>query len=248
MAWKLNSRCSRSSRNRRRMALPSRPKPPSRTSLRRDVRAGEQVERGVEVAVDEVRHLGHVQVLQPVHEAVEGGRVHRAAGVGDLVPHGLAAVADPDRGAVGELGPVGRVQPSHRQQLVQVRVDRAQGVGDQVPHGQHRRPGVEGEAVADQLPVPAAGDVLPLDHGHLVPASGQVAGGGQPGQSGSDDDDSHASVMRSGWPAAVRVFGPGSQGSASRQAIRWAITVSSRTPSGSARSCPARPARRRRGR
>ena len=33
MAWKLNSRCSRSSRNRRRMALPSRPKPPSRTSF-----------------------------------------------------------------------------------------------------------------------------------------------------------------------------------------------------------------------
>ena len=102
--------------------------------------------------------------------------------------HRVAAGADQDRAAVGEAGPVRRVEPAHRQQ-VEVGVDRAQGVGDQVGHGQHRRAGVEGEAVLDQQPGPAARDLLPLDHGDRVPAAGEVAGGRQPGQAGPDDDD-----------------------------------------------------------
>ena len=177
-------------------------------------RGGGQPERGVVVAVDEVRHLDLVELLQPVHEVVERGRVQAAAGPVDLLPHGLATVPDEDRAAVGEAGPVRGVEPGHRQQT-QVGVDRPQRVGDQVRHGQHGRPGVEGEAVAGQHPGPTARHLLALDHGDPMAATGQVARRRQAGQAGADHDDR---VHRS------------------RQAIRLAIWVSPMTPSGSSAS------------
>ena len=83
-----------------------------------------------------------------------------------------------DGAAVGEAGPVRRVEAAHRHELVEVgaRVT-ARGphsVGNQVRHGEHRRPGVEGESVAVEYACAAARQLFSFDHGDVVPAAREV--------------------------------------------------------------------------
>ena len=60
---------------------------------------------------------------------------------------------------------------------------------------------VREQAVA--VAIAAAGDVLPLDDGDVVAATGEVAGGGEAGETGPDDDDgAHA---RAGDGVVMRV-------------------------------------------
>ena len=129
-----------------------------------------------------------VEPAQPVDEPVEGGGVHAAAGLGDLVPHRLPAVSDIDRAAVGEAGPVRRVEPPHRKQLSRGRAG--------IPVAARRASAIRSGMVSTVGPVskvnpsrcktPARppGMLFSLDDGHVVAAAGEVAGRGQAGQAG----------------------------------------------------------------
>ena len=78
--------------------------------------------------------------------------------------------------------------------------DRGEGVVDDVGHGQHGRPGVESVA-ADVGAAHATARVLAsLDDGDAASAAGEMKGGRQPGQPGSDHDDPIVSV-----PPTVRI-------------------------------------------
>ena len=151
-----------------------------------------QVERRVEVAVDEVGQLEAVEVGQPVAEASEGGGLGRAGarrGSRRSSPPARATPAARCRrrsrpGTWGRPGGACRCS-SMSAPAAAKRVDQDAG------HGQHAGPGVEPVAVGLEQPGPAARDVAPLEDLHVVAPPGQVAGGRQAPQAGPDDDDAH---------------------------------------------------------
>ena len=150
-------------------------------------RCADQLQRRVQVAVDEVRQLGAVQLAQEGHEAAVAVRVARAAHGRDLGRHVLDVGADVDARAVGEAGPVGRVQPVQGEPVGQLLADGVQRRGEQLRHGQHRRSGVEGVAAVADQPAPPAGDRLALQHGHLAARTGQVQRRREAAQARADD-------------------------------------------------------------
>ena len=75
IAWKLNIRCSRSSCEERGHPAPEAAEPAESDEAGAGPPAAHEVERRVEVGVDEVRHLDAVQVGQPVGEAAERRRL-----------------------------------------------------------------------------------------------------------------------------------------------------------------------------
>ena len=87
----------------------------------------DEVERRVEVAIDEVRHLELVELGEPVAEAVERGRFAGPAHRTDLVGHRLAAVPHVQDAPVGERRPVHRVDPVQRQHVGGVDAGRGRG-------------------------------------------------------------------------------------------------------------------------
>jgi hypothetical protein len=134
----------------------------------------EQVDRAVEVAVDEVVAFQLPHPAGEVDEAQVAVGLPVTADPGDLGGH-PGGVGDHVEGrAVRVVGPVRRVQRDQFQPVPQLLADRAERLGDQTGHGQHRGAGVElvpAEAVAAG---PAAGPGLAFDDGHLAAAAGQV--------------------------------------------------------------------------
>ena len=133
-----------------------------------------QVERRVEVGVDEVRHLHAVELFEPVAEPTEGLGLLAVGELADLLRHRLASVAHEQGAAVGVAGPVHRVDLVDRDEVGHVGTGRFERVGQQVRHGEHGRAVVEPEPVLDDHAGAAAGDGVTLDDGDGVPRLRQV--------------------------------------------------------------------------
>lgn len=152
----------------------------------REVR-GEQLEGGVEVGVDEASHLRPVQPLQPAAQPPVARGLLGAREAFDLRLHGVGVGVDVEAAAVGEQGPVGRVQGDEVDAVAQGRADRGEGLVGELGHGQHGGAGVDAVAAALQASGATAGQRVTLDEGDPAAGSEQVQGGRQAGESGADD-------------------------------------------------------------
>ncbi len=148
----------------------------------------QQVERRVEVDVDEVGHLDGVELVQPGAEPLESGGVLWSGERLDLGEHLTAVVPDPQRRPVGVDGPVHRIDRPNRAVVGHLGPDRPERVGEQLGHRQHRRAVVEPEPGLGDQPRSPARDRLALDHGDVVSGGDQVGGGRQSTETGADDD------------------------------------------------------------
>ena len=113
--------------------------------------------------------------------------------------HGLGVGVHVECAAVGEGGPVGRVEPDQVEPSGQLLADRSQGICHHVWHGQHGGAGVHPVAADVQAASPAARGRVALDDRDLAAAAGQVQRGGQPGQPGAHHHDV------AGRPVTVRI-------------------------------------------
>ena len=151
----------------------------------------QQIERRIEVDVDEVRHLDPVEALQPVGEAAERLCVVRSAERPDLLGHRLAAASDVQRRTVVEHGAVHRVDRVEAHEVGEIGTGGGERGAEHIGHRQRRRTGVELEPrLGEHAGAPARNRVA-LEHGDLMAAVAQVSGGGEPTESGADDDDAH---------------------------------------------------------
>ncbi len=164
-----------------------------------------QVERRVEVGVDERRHLRSVEIGQPVTKAPERGRVLRAGERPDLLGHRLATVAHEQCRPVGVDGPVHGVDRLDRDEVGHVGAGRVERVRQQIRHRQHRGPVVEPEPLGDHHAGATTRLARPLEDRDLVAAIRQMGRGRQPSQARTDHDDAHqpAQIIRPGSLAQV---------------------------------------------
>ena len=149
---------------------------------------GQQVERGVDVAVDEVAHLVAVELGHEVDVAPVPRCLVRAADPLDLVGHRVDVAVHVQRRAVGVERAVERRHRVEVQPVLEPLADAVQGVGDEVRHREDRRTGVEAVAVDLEEPRPPAGDLLALEDRHLPAGAEQAQGGGQPAEPRTDHD------------------------------------------------------------
>ena len=154
---------------------------------RRPKRPG-QVERRVIAALNEAGHLEVVEPREPAAEAAERVGLARPAHGPDLLDHGVPTVADAQLGAVGELGPVHRVDGTQREDVGHLDADGAETPLDELRHGEHGGAGVEPVAAALERAGPTARHAGRLKHDHLVTGAGQVAGGRQAAEPGAHHD------------------------------------------------------------
>ncbi len=152
-----------------------------------DPGAAQQLQRGVQVAVDEAVAFEPVQRAQEVHQPPVTGRVPGGGDLGDLGGHPVGVGVHVDPGAVGEVGAIGRVQRQQLQPVGQPFTDAGQGVVEQFGHGEHRRTGVEPVTPELQHAGPATGPGRALDDGDLPAGAGQPQRGRQPAEAGTDD-------------------------------------------------------------
>jgi hypothetical protein len=151
----------------------------------------EQVERTVEVGVDERIHLGAIELFEPGAEPLERVGVLRSGELADLVGHRFPSVADVEGRSVGVHRSVHRIDGMDRDEVLHLGPGRVERVLEEVRHRQHGRAVVEPEALLGDHACPATGDGFTLDDRDVVPGTGEVRRGRQPAESGSDDDDSH---------------------------------------------------------
>ena len=151
----------------------------------------DQVERRVEVGVDERVHLGPIQLLQPVTEMTERLGLLGVGELADLLCHRLAAMTDEQRRAVGVHGPVHRVDRVDGDVVLHLGAARVERSFEQVRHREHGGAVVESEPVRhDHSGAPARNRVA-LDDRHFVARLDEVGRSGEPSQAGTDDDDPH---------------------------------------------------------
>ncbi len=148
----------------------------------------EELQRGVEVGVDEAAHLGAVEPFEPVPQPPVARRLGRSRESFDLGLHGVRFGVHVESAAVGEAGAVGGVQRDEVEPVAHVFADGGEGGLGEVRHGQHGGPGVEPVSAALQQPGPSAGPVRPLHDRHPPPGAEEMERGGQPGEPGPDDD------------------------------------------------------------
>ena len=184
--WKLKMRCSRSSPKNDATLRPSLPNAAEPHQLEAGAPRPHQVERRVEVGVDEVRHLDAVQPLEPVAEPAERLRPRRPGEPADLLGHRLATVADEQRRPVGEARPVHRVDRLDGDEVGHVGAGGGEHVGQQSGHRQHGRTVVEPEPGSAIIPARPPGTRVALDDGDVVTGLDEVGGGGQPTETGAD--------------------------------------------------------------
>ena len=178
--WKLKIRCSRSSSKNDATVLPSLPKPPSLTSSRPGPPRLDQVERRVEVGVDERVHLGPVELLEPRAEPTERRGVLGTGELADLLGHRLATVADEQRRAVGVDGAVHRVDRVDRDEVLHLGAGRVEGVLEQVRHREDGRAVVETEPLLGDIPARPPGMASRSTTVTSWPAPTQVAAADSP--------------------------------------------------------------------
>ena len=151
----------------------------------------QQIERRIEVDVDEVGHLDPVEALQPVGEAAERLRVRGPAERPDLLGHRLATASDVQGRTVAEHGAVHRVDRVEAHEVGEVGTGRGERGAEHLGHRQRRRTGVELESRLGEHAGTPTRNRIALQHGDLMTAVAQVSGGGQAPESGAHDDDSH---------------------------------------------------------
>ena len=160
-----------------RLQAAERPQPGQPGQVRRD-----QGQRRIEVGRDELAELALVKLGQPGPQPLVPGRLSGPGERLDRIGHGLGVGVYVQRAAVGEGGPVGRVQPDQVEPVGQLLPHRGQRLGQQVGHGQHGGAGVEPVAAGVQPPGPATRVGTAFDDRDLAAAAGQVQRGGQAGQ------------------------------------------------------------------
>ena len=169
------------------------------------------------------------------HEAIEGGRLSGTARRADLLGHRLPPVAHVDDGAVGEAGPVHRIDRMQREHLGHVDPGGGERLLEQRRHRQDGRPGVEPVPVALETAGAATGHRLPLDHDHVVSPPGEVAGGAEPAQAGADDHDVHHASRHAARAASERSRAPIASGtgapSSAARAWAWRSAINCSTAS-----------------
>ena len=150
---------------------------------------GQQVERAVDVAVDEVGHLQLVELRGEVDVAAVAGGLVRADDLGDLVGHRLDVGVHVELRAVGEVGPVHRAHGGQLEPVGHLLADAGEGVLDQARHRQDRGPGVEAVARVLDHPGTPTRDGLALQDRHVPAGARQPKRGAQAAQPSADDHD-----------------------------------------------------------
>jgi hypothetical protein len=150
---------------------------------------GEQVERAVDVAVDEVGHLQLVELGGEVDVAPVAGSLLGSDHDRDLVGHRVHVGVHVQLRPVGEVGAVDRADRGQLQPVGHLFADAGEGVLDQPRHRQDGGSGVEPVARLGDHPRTPARDVLALEDRDGATGAGQPEGGAQAGQSSADDDD-----------------------------------------------------------
>ena len=161
--------------------------------------AAHEVERRVEVGVDEVRHLDPVQLGQPVGEAPERGRRgrrRRTRRISSVIASRPWRTWSTEPSA--NDGAVHRVDRAQLDVVGHVGAGGGEHVGEQPGHRQHGRAVVEPEPVALDDAGPAARAVAALDDRDVVAVADEVGGGGQPAEAGADDDDAASALSPRG--------------------------------------------------
>jgi len=185
----------------------------------------QQVEGGVDVAVDEVLHLVAVELGDEVDVLQVALGLGRSADPLDLVGHLPDVGLDVQRRPVRVVRAVERVHRLELEPVLELLAHAVEGVGDEVRHRQHGRAGVEavgpvtGRRGHLEQAVAATGDRFALQHGHLTAGAHQAEGRGQAGQARPDDDDA-VGLPRNGLHAGT-VGAWGDRHPVSRQVRRW---------------------------
>ena len=185
-----------------------------------DQLGAEQIERGVEIAVDERAELEAVELGEVGEVAAQRDGLGRPAEGGDLSGERVGIGEDVQVRAVGELRAVGRRQGQERQPLLELLADRAERVGQDLGGGEHRRAGVEGVPRPLHPPGPPARALAALDHGHLAAGAAQPQRRGEPGEAGADDDDAVGATGNRAHAQAVRVVAATASASRAARASR----------------------------
>ena len=156
-------------------------------------RAGE-VERRVEVGVDERRHLCLVQLLEPVAELDERRRFYFVGESGNLFGHRFATVPHEQLAAIFVDRAVHRVDFLDLHVVGHIRAGGVERIFEQIRHGEHGRAVVEAESVRCDEPSSSARNVVAFKQRHVVAASCEVGSGRQAAESGADHHHVHVTI------------------------------------------------------
>ena len=153
----------------------------------------EQVERRVDIAVDEVGHLVSVELGDEVDVAAVPRGLLRSDDVADLLGHLIDIGVHVELGAVGIERAVERRDGCELEPVGHVLADAVEGVSDEIGHGEHGRAGVDVEGARSGLQFnatrAATGHVLALQHGDFAPCAGKTHRRGESAEACPDDDD-----------------------------------------------------------
>ena len=195
IAWNPKIRCSRSSSKNDATLRPEPAEPAEPHEAAAGPPAAHEVERRVEVGVDEVRHLDPVQLGRASRRSARTPPPRRGpanARISSVIASRPWRTwsTEPSAYTARYIGSTGRSVDV----VGHVGAGGGEHVGEQAGHRQHGRPVVEPEPVPLDQPGPPAGPVAALEDGDVVAVADEVGGGGQPAEPGADDDDAHASV------------------------------------------------------
>ena len=153
----------------------------------------EQIEGGVDVAIDEVGHLVAVELGDEVDVAAIARGLLRPDDVADLLGHLVDIGVHVELGAIGIERAVERRDGRELEPVGHVLADAVEGVGDEVGHREHGGTGVDVEGARGGVEFDAArataGDVFALQHGDFAACAGKTHRRGEPAEACADDDD-----------------------------------------------------------
>ena len=133
----------------------------------------DQVERGVDVAVDEVAHLEPVELADEVDVAAIARCFRAAAHALDLGGRRVGVGVDVKRGAVRVERAVERVDGLQVQPVLHPLSNAVERVRDQIGHREHRRAGVEAIPGKLQHPGTSARGGFAFQQRHLPAGAGE---------------------------------------------------------------------------
>jgi len=160
-----------------------------------------QIERRVEVGVDERRHLRLVKLLEPGAKFVERRRLDFVGESRDLLGHCLASVAHEQFAAVFVDRAVHRVDFLQCDEVAHLGARGVERVFEKARHGHDRRAVVEAEAMRGHDSGAAARHVVALEERHVVTAAREMCRGRQSTESGADHDHVHRTTSGGGRDA-----------------------------------------------
>ena len=154
---------------------------------------GDEVERGVDIAVDEVLHLVAIELGDEVDIPAVAGSLVRTDHRADLLGHLVDIGVNVEHGSVGVERSVERRYRLEREPVLHGLADCVEAVGDEVGHREDGRAGIEPVGAISRLdvqaPGPPARNRLALEDGDRAARSCEPHRGREPGEARTDDDD-----------------------------------------------------------